>query len=105
MALLSCPECSREVSSAAVTCPQCGYPIADINASTSADKVQLVEQTSKNIKMQAALAFLVILISIPILYFGLDHNIGLIKFLGYIILGAGFLWFAYAAVMQWWQHG
>lgn len=27
MALMSCPECSREVSSAAVSCPQCGHPI------------------------------------------------------------------------------
>lgn len=28
MALINCPECSREVSSAAPTCPACGYPVA-----------------------------------------------------------------------------
>lgn len=28
MALISCPECRREVSSAAPTCPACGYPVA-----------------------------------------------------------------------------
>ncbi len=27
MALISCPECGREVSSAAASCPQCGHPI------------------------------------------------------------------------------
>ena len=27
MALISCPECGREVSTAAEACPQCGYPI------------------------------------------------------------------------------
>lgn len=27
MALIKCPECSREVSSAAAACPQCGHPI------------------------------------------------------------------------------
>lgn len=28
MALIKCPECSREVSSMATSCPQCGYPIS-----------------------------------------------------------------------------
>lgn len=27
MALIECPECDREVSDQAVTCPNCGYPI------------------------------------------------------------------------------
>ena len=29
MALINCPECSTRVSSSAVSCPKCGYPIAD----------------------------------------------------------------------------
>lgn len=29
MALLPCPECGRQVSSAAYSCPFCGYPISD----------------------------------------------------------------------------
>jgi hypothetical protein len=29
MALVKCPECSREVSDAANCCPHCGYPLAD----------------------------------------------------------------------------
>jgi len=28
MALIACPECGREVSSAAPVCPACGYPVA-----------------------------------------------------------------------------
>jgi DNA-directed RNA polymerase subunit RPC12/RpoP len=28
MALVKCPECARQVSDQAPTCPQCGYPIA-----------------------------------------------------------------------------
>ena len=27
MALINCPECKREVSDAAVSCPSCGYPL------------------------------------------------------------------------------
>ena len=29
MALISCPECDSSISSAANSCPQCGYPIKD----------------------------------------------------------------------------
>lgn len=29
MAMIQCPECGRAVSSAAFSCPFCGYPIAD----------------------------------------------------------------------------
>lgn len=28
MALMTCPDCNRQVSSRAVACPGCGYPIA-----------------------------------------------------------------------------
>ncbi len=27
MALMPCPECKREISTAAVSCPSCGYPL------------------------------------------------------------------------------
>lgn len=33
MALITCPECGKQVSSAAANCPNCGYPIA-ANCST-----------------------------------------------------------------------
>jgi hypothetical protein len=32
MALITCPECSRKVSSQATTCPQCGFPLAQAQA-------------------------------------------------------------------------
>jgi hypothetical protein len=28
MALINCPECSTQVSTAAASCPKCGYPVA-----------------------------------------------------------------------------
>lgn len=31
MALITCPECNKQVSSIAVSCPNCGYPIAASN--------------------------------------------------------------------------
>jgi hypothetical protein len=29
MALINCPECGKQVSTAAQTCPSCGYPVAE----------------------------------------------------------------------------
>lgn len=37
MALMSCPECQREISTRAATCPSCGYPIASDKAQASGD--------------------------------------------------------------------
>lgn len=33
MALITCPECEREVSDKAAACPNCGYPFASVEAS------------------------------------------------------------------------
>jgi hypothetical protein len=35
MALIDCPECKKPVSTAAQTCPNCGYPIAEKLAQTA----------------------------------------------------------------------
>ena len=50
MALIKCPECSREVSSQAVSCPQCGCPIATLppqnqNAPSPKAKETLVKES------------------------------------------------------------
>lgn len=37
MALINCPECSREVSDQATACPQCGTPIKAQRVRTSED--------------------------------------------------------------------
>ncbi len=35
MALIACPECGREISTAAQSCPACGYPLAERSQSSS----------------------------------------------------------------------
>src|SRR5262245_49069979 len=37
MSLISCPECGRDVSSAAASCPHCGHPITRPVAATTAE--------------------------------------------------------------------
>lgn len=31
MALITCPECSKEISDSASACPHCGYPLKEAN--------------------------------------------------------------------------
>ncbi len=45
MALIQCPECKKEVSSAAKSCPFCGYPIAQ----TSSDTVRIAIDQHPNV--------------------------------------------------------
>jgi len=43
MALMKCPECGKEVSTAASTCPHCGYPLkkeAQISYQTMTVKIR-----------------------------------------------------------------
>jgi hypothetical protein len=38
MALFNCPECERQVSDLALTCPNCGYPVNKLNTNHTIDK-------------------------------------------------------------------
>lgn len=46
MALIQCPECGREVSDKAQSCPQCGYPIENANL---AGRVKIQLPNTQNI--------------------------------------------------------
>ena len=52
MALIKCPECDREVSHFASTCPHCGYPISGGKAdSTGVSIHQLGKAISKFLRV------------------------------------------------------
>ena len=42
MALISCPECGKEVSDRAVNCPNCAFPLADTLDNTVKIKIQIM---------------------------------------------------------------
>lgn len=61
MSLIKCSECGREISDKAITCPQCGNPLQDINKITQQTPIT-VEQTTKKWKVfqLISVAFLII---------------------------------------------
>ena len=48
MALVKCPECGRDVSDSAITCPNCGYPLKQDQTEKGATLEQTVTNESKN---------------------------------------------------------
>lgn len=43
MALITCPECGREISDKAVSCPGCGFPIIDYIRNLYEDETSMIE--------------------------------------------------------------
>ena len=53
MALMNCPECDREVSTNAASCPGCGTPIAGaIESRAAGAPLTTIQETSKKLKKQ-----------------------------------------------------
>ncbi|TCU72863.1 hypothetical protein EV204_105199 [Tissierella praeacuta] len=60
MALISCPECSKEISDKAKNCPNCGYPLEEKNDVIETEEIDIaedndtseVELTSANEKIE-----------------------------------------------------
>ena len=48
MALISCPECGKKVSSSAKVCPDCGYPIAQCSSKV---KIKIAEGLLGTVKV------------------------------------------------------
>lgn len=102
MSLISCPECTREISDAARSCPHCGFPIQKQDDPGKAQV--LIEQTAKPIKKMmltgAGIAFLGVAIAI----IGGAVNVGAVP-VGILVFVVGFGIAVAASFRQWWNHG
>ena len=105
MALIKCPECSKDVSDKAPTCPNCGAPIA----AASVDKqvginVTTVQETSKRLKAQMLLASLSLAVGIvwAILAANASEPTSL-AFPTSLFVG-GLVWYAITRFRIWWHH-
>ena len=45
--LIQCPECSREISDAAASCPNCGYALADADKAKAMEKANEMAMAAK----------------------------------------------------------
>ncbi len=59
MALIKCPECGKEISNKASSCPSCGYPINDTQVETEQDRVNVRgKNKGKNLLIFSGVLFL-----------------------------------------------
>lgn len=109
MALIKCPECQSDVSSKAHSCPRCGCPISDSSSFSQADKIHLIEQTSKKYKAQrlcsiflAIAGFLIVVAAFAVSPTGSPTPI--LSWLGLTIMATGLIWWLWAGFLTWWHH-
>lgn len=106
MAMISCPECGKEISSRANACPNCGCPIGDDAVAGPkqrvevVEKVPVVEATPKACKVLQVLSALIILGGFfGCIAGGLDNardSIG--------IMLVGLILYVVVGLYVWWNH-
>ena len=108
MALITCPECTREISDQAATCPGCGVSIAgqaSAGGNNSAPKRPVtIEETGKKYKKQMLLSAAVMCAGV-VLAVGSASTPGVGVPAGPVFLiFLGLMWFIGARIAAWWNH-
>ncbi len=103
MALIACPECGREVSDKAPTCPGCGAPIAGAVTAGPAP-VTTIQATGQDLKSHLVGAVLVFFIGLLYMLFNISSNPVLAYGAGAASLAALF-WAVVTKIRMWERHG
>ena len=78
MALIKCPECEREISDKAASCPHCGMPIwAETEANEPKREEYVAKKAPRKYAVVAIIAVVLIAIVIAVTSGGLDSGGGL----------------------------
>lgn len=100
MALITCPECGKEISEMADKCIHCGYPVnvkKEIN-------VQTIEQTGKKYKKQKLYSVLIFIFGIAVMFLTIPLDSRIFIPTGIIISVISIIWFIIIEIKIWWHH-
>lgn len=89
MAVVTCPDCGRQVSDQAQACPQCARPLAS--------SVQTIEQTNKQWKILKIASGVMVIGGLT----GMAWSVGL----GAFVAGTGFIAYLVASAGAYWSNG
>ena len=104
MALINCPDCNKEISDKAPTCPGCGAPIVKDTESkgSGVDHLVTVQETSKALKAQQAIGVAVLALGMVVMFAG--EKGGDAAQLGMFITLAGLILVIVTRTRIWWHH-
>ncbi len=101
MALIVCPECGKQVSDQAASCPSCGHPLRG----RPGGKATLIEQTAKPWKKVQA-AGVVIMLLAPLSMLVIAYTSSADVFLAVVpLLVLGVVVHLVGRFGAWWHHG
>lgn len=107
MALIACPECNKQVSDSAPSCPNCGVAIASAyEAKASGSRLTTTQVTSKKLKLQSLISLVLIVIGIFGI-FAVTSNTSDFEppaVWPSFFLTIGFIWYIFTRLRIWWHH-
>jgi len=107
MSLIHCPECNREISSSAATCPGCGTPIAAAaDTLATGSPLTTIQETSKRFKVQLLGAWCVFIIGWTMVFITVKDMTagGEPSPVPGLVVFAGFAWWVVTKFRIWWHH-
>ena len=106
MALINCPDCNKEVSTSAVSCPNCGAPV-DAAQETKAAGTPLTttQSTSKKFKGQQVIATLMFIVGAIWIFAALGQEPPSEAGLPLVITLVGMIWYIVIRIRTWGHHG
>ena len=107
MALINCPECSKEISDSAPSCPSCGAPIASAKETQAAGaQLPTTQLTSKKLKTHMAISILAVIIGGVWLMVQIEavEQGGEASATPGLLLFFGVVWFLVTRIRIWWHH-
>lgn len=105
MALISCPECERQVSDSAQSCPGCGVSISGARQNAAAGaRLHTVQETSKRLKLHQLGAIAVFVVGVTWLFAGFGNETGQPSGFAILLTAVGTIWYCVARFRVWWHH-
>lgn len=105
MALINCPDCNKEISDKAPTCPGCGAPIANDREAKGSGVQHLTttQSTSKKLKMEMLISGLLLFVGMAWTIVSYEPAIGADS-AALVISAVSLIWFISARIRVWWHH-
>ena len=101
MSLITCPDCSHQVSDLAPVCPGCGRPMAGARIPGAEKSIEL---TSKRFKGVTLVAWALFVLGIVMMIGGGEGQKGPLAPFGPLFFTAGILVYIVNKLRVWWHH-